>query len=382
VDEAFKSAGENSHADPHSSRKSFYDSKPQSAGFGFDHSDEGARHHVERILGRPGFDPATGRMDSQWYTLHTMHANLTQAQVLINCQLRTAVKMGLEDEVQVLVEQGAMLNQPMPDYIFPPESDYEDAILAVVWPPLHWAASKDLASMVLKLVKLGAHIDAIDATITKGRYYWDDECPIRSKLSDQESRNNYNLQMNMTAIHWACFHGNAQTVEVLCQLGASVTLEDDRNRTCIEIAAYQAMHPKYKKKDIFGVLKRRLMQEVGESWEQYWPQLCNDTYYNSFDIPDTVAEMTPEQLWKMEFPGHGPNRTLANLSSVDIDQILRKECRAFDDPTVFKNEAHLRYHVRYPELQFVEPYVEGKPFYMWDETPDDERENMRREQET
>jgi len=27
----------------------------------------------------------------------------------------------------------------------------------------------------------------------------------------------------------------------------------------------------------------------------------------------------PLQLRHLEFPGHGPNRTLANLSSVDID---------------------------------------------------------------
>mmetsp|Transcript_9525 Transcript_9525/g.15032 ORF Transcript_9525/g.15032 Transcript_9525/m.15032 type:complete len:129 (+) Transcript_9525:68-454(+) len=127
------------------------------------------------------------------------------------------------------------------------------------------------------------------------------------------------------------------------------------------------------------------MQQVGfanESWAPYWPRLCNESYHNSFDIPDTVAEMTPEQLRHMEFPGHGPNRTLANLSSVDIDQILRNEMRAFDDPTIFKNEAHLRYHVRFPGLQYVEPYVEGKPFYPWNETPEDERENYRREYET
>ena len=53
--------------------------------------------------------------------------------------------------------------------------------------------------------------------------------------------------MNMTALHYACLHGHAETVEALCQLGASVVLEDDRNRTCIEIAAYHALGHKYPK---------------------------------------------------------------------------------------------------------------------------------------
>ena len=53
--------------------------------------------------------------------------------------------------------------------------------------------------------------------------------------------------MNMTALHYACLHGHADTVEALCQLGASVVLEDDRNRTCIEIAAYHALGHKYPK---------------------------------------------------------------------------------------------------------------------------------------
>jgi ankyrin repeat protein len=41
----------------------------------------------------------------------------------------------------------------------------------------------------------------------------------------------------MTALHWAAFHGNIESVRVLCELGADVTLEDFRNRTAIEIVA-------------------------------------------------------------------------------------------------------------------------------------------------
>ena len=37
-----------------------------------------------------------------------------------------------------------MVNQPMPDYLFPTDK-YEDAILAVVWPPLHWAGMQKIA---------------------------------------------------------------------------------------------------------------------------------------------------------------------------------------------------------------------------------------------
>jgi hypothetical protein len=60
-----------------------------------------------------------------------------------------------------------------------------------------------------------------------------------------------------------------------------------------------------------------------------------------------MEDLTEEQRYYLEIPGHGPNRSLHNLSSVDIDQILRHECRPNDDPTVAKNEMHLRYHVRY-----------------------------------
>jgi len=58
----------------------------------------------------------------------------------------------------------------MPDYILPTER-YEDATLAMVWPALHWAAAIGKhAGMLVKLVKLGARIDALDATHTTGRH--------------------------------------------------------------------------------------------------------------------------------------------------------------------------------------------------------------------
>lgn len=190
------SQGQDGQAKGFSAEGDSKDSKAESAGFGYERlRDEELRQHVESVLGRPGFDPASGRMEPQWYVLHTMHANLSEHQVSLNCQLRNAVKDGNDDEVEELVEQGAMINQPMPDYIYPTDN-YEDAVLAVVWPPLHWAASQNLASTIVKLVQLGADVDGIDATATTGRYYWDDQCPIRSQLSDEESRKNYNLQVN------------------------------------------------------------------------------------------------------------------------------------------------------------------------------------------
>jgi hypothetical protein len=78
------------------------------------------------------------------------------------------VKQGQEAVVEALVEEGAMLNQPMPGYMFPTES-YEDASLLVVWAPLHWAANLNLADMCVLLVRLGACIDGTDATFTRGR---------------------------------------------------------------------------------------------------------------------------------------------------------------------------------------------------------------------
>lgn len=50
-------------------------------------------------------------------------------------------------------------------------------------------------------------------------------------------RQQWNLNYNMTALHWATYHGNAESVRILCELGADVTMEDFRNRTAIEIAA-------------------------------------------------------------------------------------------------------------------------------------------------
>jgi len=47
------------------------------------------------------------------YVLHTMHRNLTEMEVALNCELRTAVKKGDEEEVERLVQQG------MPTYHYP-----------------------------------------------------------------------------------------------------------------------------------------------------------------------------------------------------------------------------------------------------------------------
>ncbi len=66
-----------------------------------------------------------------------------------------------------------------------------------------------------------------------------------------------------------------------CLIGGS------RNRTCIEVAAYQGLKPDYKRAPIFAALKERLKKEVaGEGWRKYWPQLCNLSYYMSTELPD------------------------------------------------------------------------------------------------
>ena len=47
------------------------------------------------------------------YVLHTMHRNLTEMEVALNCELRNAVKKGDEEAVERLVQQG------MPTYHYP-----------------------------------------------------------------------------------------------------------------------------------------------------------------------------------------------------------------------------------------------------------------------
>jgi hypothetical protein len=47
---------------------------------------------------------SSGRMEPAWYILHTMHANLSEHEVSLNCQLRTAVKKAADDEVEALVD--------------------------------------------------------------------------------------------------------------------------------------------------------------------------------------------------------------------------------------------------------------------------------------
>jgi hypothetical protein len=76
---------------------SLFSDKPDSVGFGYEAiPDPALKENVKDLLQRPGFDPASGRMDEGFYILHTMHANLTKEQVDLNCQLRTAVKRDLE----------------------------------------------------------------------------------------------------------------------------------------------------------------------------------------------------------------------------------------------------------------------------------------------
>ena len=66
------------------------------------------------------------------------------------------------------------------------------------------------------------------------------------------------------------FRRMAEAVQALCQLGASVTMPDDRNRTCIEIAAYQAVHPKYKRQVIRYMdnilMMLMVVMLVGQRW--------------------------------------------------------------------------------------------------------------------
>ena len=53
------------------------------------------------------------------------------------------------------------------------------------------------------------------------------------------------------------------------------------------MAAYQGLRPGYKRAPIFAALKERLKKEVaGEGWRNYWPRLCNLTYYKSTELPD------------------------------------------------------------------------------------------------
>ena len=53
------------------------------------------------------------------------------------------------------------------------------------------------------------------------------------------------------------------------------------------MAAYQGLKPDYNRAPIFAALKARLKKEVaGEGWRNYWPQLCNLSYYKSTELPD------------------------------------------------------------------------------------------------
>lgn len=57
--------------------------------------------------------PTPPPLHTSRYVLHTMHRNLTEMEVALNCELRTAVKKGDEEEVERLVQQG------MPTYHYP-----------------------------------------------------------------------------------------------------------------------------------------------------------------------------------------------------------------------------------------------------------------------
>eukprot|EP00961_Rhodomonas_salina_P111391 1498794-Rhodomonas_salina.1 len=49
-----------------------------------------------------------------------------------------------------------------------------------------------------------------------------------SVKTDAQSREKWDLRYNMTALHWAAYHGNLDSVRALCDLKASTTMQDNR----------------------------------------------------------------------------------------------------------------------------------------------------------
>jgi len=263
--------------------------------------------------------------------------------------------------VESLIQEGADVSKAMPDHVVP-EGDIESHMLCLVWPPLHWAAALDCANIIKLLVRKGADPNARDSMVHKGRYDYDECIPSERELTDEETRAEWNLQYNMTALHWAAFHGNYECVQMLCDLGADVTLEDFRNRTAIEIAAYRRLNEDQKPAydQVLRSLKSRLIEQVGESSShKWWPQLCNDTYIESLtDFPENVEDMNDE--WQKYFRV-GKYEDVAG-KEFDLDKMMR-EAEAGDDPTIRKNEYYDR-TVRDPLNQYVPAYVPGKPFFV------------------
>ncbi|EKX43762.1 hypothetical protein GUITHDRAFT_110217 [Guillardia theta CCMP2712] len=203
------------------------------------------------------------RMDPRFYTLHTAHVNLT------------------EEQIEETIASGADINLPMPFYKF-----YE-----------HSEESSEYQEDAGKYdVELGAEINALDSMTKKGRLFCEESLfdQWRKPKSDEESRKKWNLQYNMTALHWASMMGHIECVRTLCQLGANVTMVDVRNRTAIEIAAYrQLVDPPNNFTTILSILKEHLKKQVGSDWPRWWPALCDDGLKN-WTMPETMEQAEKE----------------------------------------------------------------------------------------
>ena len=285
-------------------------------------------------------------------------------------------------------------------------------LLTMVWPPLHWAAALGRASTIRTLVSAGADVEGLDATAQRGRMWDEREYNSDGVLSDAQSREKWNLKYNMTALHWAAYHGHEEAVHMLCQLGASVLRPDARNRTAIEIAAYRRLDERVRARydAVLAALRERLVEETGgDGWEAHWPRICDDAYLRCApppravrarrgltararasrrefeELPDDPEEFTAAQRAWLEagWPGD-------DAPQVDLDAVFRvrvpppplcrrrrqrspargltrgargQAWRATDDPTVAKNEGfYEREASEHPEHQLTPIYVPGKPF--------------------
>uniref|UniRef100_A0A7S4KMR3 Uncharacterized protein n=1 Tax=Guillardia theta TaxID=55529 RepID=A0A7S4KMR3_GUITH len=126
---------------------------------------ERLKEYLSTKFWTPGFNADVGRMDPRFYTLHTAHVNLTEEQVSLNIQLRQAVQVDDLPRIEETIASGADINLPMPFYKFYEHSEesseyqedagkYDDCLLCMVWPPLHWAAAMGSVPTLLKLVNI------------------------------------------------------------------------------------------------------------------------------------------------------------------------------------------------------------------------------------
>lgn len=177
--------------------------------------------------------------------------------------LHNAVRAGIVEDVKILIEKGANVNQPAKDGVTPLHvaiiNNQEEIAELLIKAgaktemvdnttqatPLHMAALYGRDSLTTLLLKQGAAVDAtmkfgITPLLVAAEFH---QPQIIKLLLDKKADINHADQEGFTALHFAAQNGDEITVKMLLDAGANINARDKTNQATPLSVAVDNNHP-------------------------------------------------------------------------------------------------------------------------------------------